>query len=104
MHIIKLPHMKKPCQNCPFLKNTLKGWLGKDRMIEIINCNSFVCHKTPSMQCAGFMILLGMQSSFVTLAYRMGIKLPLKGRGLVFDSVEDCINHHSKRESNKCCY
>ncbi len=41
----KLPCTKTPCSNCPFRKDTLDGWLGEDRMREMLNADSFVCHK-----------------------------------------------------------
>ena len=41
-----LPYMKSPCADCPFRKDSLKGWLGADRMEEILGQESFVCHKT----------------------------------------------------------
>ena len=31
----KLPIMQTPCNNCPFRKDSLKGWLGSERMTEI---------------------------------------------------------------------
>lgn len=57
---MKLPHVKKPCGQCPFRKDTQKGWLGESRITEILNSNTFTCHKTNDpnrLQCAGFMIL-----------------------------------------------
>lgn len=53
----KLPHIKKPCRDCPFRKDTLKGWLGEERIREIITADSFVCHKKTDMQCAGHMLV-----------------------------------------------
>ncbi|MEY8200093.1 MAG: hypothetical protein RPS47_12685 [Colwellia sp.] len=91
----KLPHLKKPCKDCPFKKNSLKGWLGKSRMSEIIEANSFVCHKNTDLQCAGHMLINGNDNGFVRLAGRMGISLDLSGREMVFDSKNDCISHHA---------
>ena len=60
---IKLPIIQTPCKDCPFRKDSLKGWLGKKRMTEILEADSFVCHKTTNTelkdrkQCAGFMII-----------------------------------------------
>lgn len=96
-----LPNMKKPCSNCPFRKDSLKAWLGKDRMSEIIEQPSFTCHKTnKEMQCAGHMILLEERNQFYRLANRMNISLNLTGKELVFDNEEDCINHHKNRYDN----
>lgn len=93
---MSLPNMKSPCKNCPFRKDTLKGWLGKERMAEILNANSFVCHKKKDLQCAGFMNLKGEESEFVRLANRFGLDTELKGRDLVFETKKQCIEHHSK--------
>jgi len=95
---MKLPNVKKPCGACPFRKDSLLGWLGKERMIEILMAGSFVCHKETTLQCAGHMLLMGHQNDFVNLANRMGIPLNLSGRELVFDNQTDCINHHKLKE------
>jgi len=84
-----------PCQDCPFRKDTLQGWLGKDRMTEILAADSFVCHKKTDMQCAGHMLLNGQDNAFVRLADRLGIQLDLAGREQVFESKAACIEHHS---------
>lgn len=97
--------MKKPCVNCPFRKDTQYGWLGEVRITEILAQESFVCHKTVDyseevnndtnrLQCAGHMLLKGESNAFVSLANKMGFTLNLKGRKLVFDNEQDCINHH----------
>lgn len=91
-----LPNMKTPCKNCPFRKDSLKGWLGKERITEIVNASSFVCHKKTDLQCAGFMILKGQESDFVQLAGRLKLDTGLRGKELVFETKEDCIKHHSK--------
>lgn len=52
----KLPHMKRPCQDCPFRIDTKQGWLGEERMKDTLAAKSFVCHKTlhhTRQQCAG---------------------------------------------------
>ena len=92
--MVKLPHKVSPCKNCPFKKDTLKGWLGSERMTEIINYHSFVCHKDNSKQCAGHMILNGDKNAYVRLAHRMKLDLKLINQDLVFDTAEECIKHH----------
>ena len=93
---MNLPNMKKPCANCPFRKDSLAGWLGKDRMTEILEQDSFTCHKTnKQMQCAGHMIILEERNHFYELAVRLNFDLGLSGQELVFESEEDCINHHT---------
>lgn len=91
----KLPHIKKPCATCPFKKGTLKGWLGAERMTEILAADSFVCHKKTDMQCAGHMLIKGKENVFVQLAKRLDVKLKLYGREQVFDTEQECISHHA---------
>ena len=43
--------LKKPCSNCPFRKDSLKGWLGEARATQIakdviLGDQTFACHKT----------------------------------------------------------
>jgi len=91
---MSLPNVKKPCKDCPFRKDTLKGWLGKERMQEILDQQSFVCHKKTHLQCAGHMLINGNDNEFFRLAGRLGIPLELSGKELVFDSREACAAHH----------
>lgn len=93
---MKLPNMTKPCSNCPFRKDSLKGWLGAERMSEIIASDRFVCHKKTDFQCAGHMLLNDLDNAFVRLAARLNETLNLKGREFVFDTKAECINHHSE--------
>lgn len=86
--------LKSPVKS-PFRKDSLKGWLGRERMVEILETDSFVCHKSTDLQCAGHMLINDNDNSFVRLAGRMGIPLQLTGRELVFDSLSECIEHHS---------
>ncbi len=94
-------HMKSPCAQCPFRKDSQKGWLGKDRMTEITQAESFVCHKTTlgaineRKQCAGHMILMKESNQFVQVANHFNLNLGLQNKESVFDSPEDCINHHT---------
>lgn len=91
---MNLPCTKSPCGNCPFRKDSQKGWLGEDRIKEILKSDSFVCHKNNSLQCSGHMHLLGNENAFVDMARRLNIDPKLKNRDLVFETKEDCINHH----------
>jgi hypothetical protein len=93
---MKLPHIKKPCKDCPMRKDTTKGWLGETRMREILRAESFVCHKKKSMQCAGHMLIKGEENVFVAVAGRLGIKLDLAGADTVFQSKTACIEHHAQ--------
>lgn len=95
---MNLPNCKKPCADCPFRKDSLKGWLGRGRMEEILSSDSFTCHKTnKELQCAGHLIIKKDENSFYRLAGRMGYDLKLKGHSLIFDSEQECIDHHSNQ-------
>ena len=96
---MKLPHLKKPCAQCPFRQDTHKGWLGAERMREILSARSFVCHKDTTQQCAGHMLIKGEKNDFVMLAKRLHINLSLKGRELVFSDEPSCIAHHERLSS-----
>lgn len=97
---MSLPNCKVPCKNCPFRKDSLKGWLGENRMTSILSNDSFTCHKTGQdknnsrLQCAGHMLIKGDQNSFVRLAASMNLETNLKGRELIFDTEKECIEHH----------
>lgn len=92
----KLPHIKKPCKDCPFRKDTLQGWLGEERMTQILSADSFVCHKNTDRQCAGHMLIKGQDNAYVRLASRLRIPLGLAGREQVFETTEACIEHHTE--------
>lgn len=100
----KFPNITRPCSGhikCPFRKDCQSGWLGRDRIIEIIKGDSFVCQEDHSKQCAGHMLLLEYNNLLYRTAKRMKIEIGLTGRELVFDSVTDCINHHSNQNQSK---
>jgi hypothetical protein len=90
-----LPNCKKPCANCPFRKDVPEGWLGSERMAEIIEAGSFVSHKKTHLQCAGHMLINGESNEFVRMANRLKIPLELSGRELLFDTGDQCIEHHN---------
>lgn len=92
--IAPLPHIKKPCRDCPFRKDTLKGWLGGERMKEILEADLFACHKKTDKQCAGHMLIRGDDNAFVRFANRLSIPLKLSGAALVFESKAACVDHH----------
>lgn len=91
----KLPNMARPCRDCPFRKDTQEGWLGADRMQEILRAESFVCHKKTDHQCAGHMLIKGSENGFVRLAEQLRIPLNLAGADLVFETESACVDHHA---------
>ena len=90
-----LPNCKKPCANCPFRTDAPEGWLGSERMAEILDQGSFVCHKKQHLQCAGHMLINGQRNDFVRMASRLNIPLDLSGRELVFETRDQCVDHHN---------
>ena len=116
-------NLKRPCNNCPFRRDTLKGWLGRSRaqglIDDMINDHrSFSCHKTTvpgeeddpetagtrvygdkTEECAGGMILLH-KTQQPNMAMRLGYVYKmfdgneLKDQHLVFDTPEEFVDHH----------
>ncbi len=68
-------------------------------MTEILQAESFVCHKKTAMQCAGHMLLKGEENVFVAVAGRLGIELDLTGADRVFKSKAACVEHHRQEQS-----
>lgn len=92
----KLPYVKTPCKDCPYRKDSLKGWLGEKRATEFIQAGSFLCHKNTKLQCAGHMILRNDNNSFVKMAKIFGEKLDISGHEFVFSNEADFIKHHQQ--------
>lgn len=92
--------MTSPCTGkakCPFRKDCLKGWLGKERATEIIQSLSFTCHKEDkAKQCAGHILVSGF-NKFKVLAEIFGIVLTINNADKVFKTEQDFINHHNKQ-------
>jgi len=96
-----LPYKKAPCKDCPFRTDSLKGWLGENRMEEILDQESFVCHKTSNLedhnkrQCVGHMTICKESNVFVRTAHLMNIPIEIRNTKVIFDNKQDLINHHS---------
>ena len=103
----------KPCKNCPFRKDSLKGWLGRERALEISNAvlienKTFQCHETIGLKhkshCAGALILYKYgkiaphTNSLIQIAERLGMYEPSKLDESIecFHTQEDFVNHHSE--------
>ena len=71
----------------------MEGWLG-NRIEELVESKSFVCHKNNNLQCAGHMILNQDNNEYHKFATITGVDLGLNGQELIFDSKQECINHH----------
>ena len=92
---MKLPYMNSPCPDCPFTAKCMEGWLGEERIKEILSADTFVCHKRHDLQCAGHMIIKGDANTFVRLADRLGIPVALTGQDKVFNTEQECVEHHT---------
>lgn len=72
-------------------------------MEEILNDESFVCHKTVDtpnpLQCAGHM-LLSERNLMYRMLQSMGKGDDVQGRELLFDTPEECIKHHGNEKGN----
>lgn len=107
-------NLKKPCKDCPFRKDSLKGWLGKERASEVANYanndKTFPCHKTTrgkessEQQCAGALLLSKKQGKLnnnwlFRFAQRIGLfkANELSGEELIFDNEEEMSEHHSSK-------
>lgn len=98
---------------CPFRKDCQPGWLGKNRIEQIVQDTVygdqyFSCHETidkPSIDeslCAGKLIFEGKVNRFGNSSTRVGMALGLipknydfKNQEIIFDRVSDIVNHHS---------
>ena len=113
--------LKRPCKNCPWLKELgPKFQLHPDRIREIVNASSFSCHKTVNydameedengecetqykksgaQQCAGLIAMLwkqGEMNQITQVATRLTDFDPSRIDGSeVYDSVEEAIRSHS---------
>jgi hypothetical protein len=90
----RLPNVSTPCKDCPMTKTCTKGWLGGERMKNILGQDSFVCHKNTKLQCAGHILMKGYDNTFYRMAKMVGLNLKLTGREKVFDTEAQCIEHH----------
>ena len=89
-----LTQHKKPCDDCPFARTALKGWLGSMSIQDWIRAahgESFVdCHVTTNMQCAGVAIY---RANVCKLPWSPNLKLPPDDK-LVFSSPMEFTEHH----------
>jgi len=99
---MRLPFKKTPCNNCPFRKDCLKGWLGGERMEEILKEDSFICHKTAygadkeKRQCAGHIHIKKESNVFYRVARAMGFDMSIGKTEKLFENEKDLIKHHKR--------
>lgn len=107
-------NLKKECENCPFSKKCVKGWLGKKRIHEILENIlykglTFTCHKTLSKKprdqshCFGAIVMVNnekIENHMLTIAARLGLYKyttnDLQSK-TIFKTKKDCIKHHSEK-------
>ncbi len=102
-----------PCKTCPFRSDCTKGWLGLERMQDIINTTifgdlPFICHNTTFLPeskqqfCAGKLILEGRINPGASLHTLLGMDLGLipnysnlKNQDIIFKTAQAAIEHHA---------
>lgn len=110
------PYVMHPCDNCPFRKDAILGWLGRQRAVEIatgVAETSFTCHKTNdindqgqtevtthSRHCAGAALVLqkeGIKNQHMQVADWLNVAYyeDIRGKERVFSCLADFIEHHS---------
>ncbi len=115
--------LTKPCPQCPFRTDCLKGWLGRGRAKEIAagvtdGQATFSCHKTTEhgddeedghhypgrdeQHCAGALILLekiGRPNQMMRISERLGFydRTKLDMDAPVFDTTAEFIRHHGAK-------
>lgn len=96
-----LPYYRvKCCGNCPFKKDTMKGWLGRSRAKEIVEAESFVCHKNTDIQCVGHIMVAKGRNIFrrlLEMEPELIKDLKDKNEKLVFNNPQKFIEHHGQR-------
>lgn len=110
------PYVMHPCPDCPFRTDCMPGWLGRERAAEIAEQTqsiSFTCHETndhsedgplvtqASRHCAGAALVLlknGQRNASMMLSHALEIPhyRDIRGEGLVFDSLGEFIDHHTR--------
>lgn len=117
--------LKRPCKNCPFRKDCLPGWLGKERAQGIADAvvlgdGPFPCHETVNYNawsdeseytyqgreqfCAGAIALEEKENQGGNLLIRLGRMTgafnysQLLDKELVFDSVRQFVKHHNSEK------
>lgn len=112
--------LTKPCKDCPFRTDCLKGWLGRGRAIEIAHSltalqQSFPCHKTTEetgnpkngeQHCAGALIMLEHMekpNQMMRIAERLRFydRFKLKMSAPVFTDTDEFIDHHTHEKKRR---
>lgn len=99
-----------PCKDCPFTIGCLKGWLGAERMAQIMDSLDddtclFACHETyrrprqDQLACAGMLIFQenhNLRAILTRIAMLQKEFDPhqLRGQERVFATIEAAIAHH----------
>lgn len=113
-----IAHNTKPCDECPFRRKSLPGWLGQYSIKGILQWfgfqMSFPCHKTMThnekgmhfwtpkeRHCAGALIML--QKMKEPNMYMQNPKLfsGIEDRPDVFNNFDEFTEHHRKFNKNR---
>jgi hypothetical protein len=86
----------KPCQDCPFARSALRGWLGSMSVEEWLRCAHGVtkvdCHVHLTKECAGLAIY---RANCAKLPMPGQLRLP-KDRKRCFSSPVEFTAHHTR--------
>lgn len=103
------PPCKKPCAECPFLRTSVRGWLGPWKPMELIlslSISSFPCHLTITdpptedlRSCAGAAIFLNNKFEISRNPFNREAQLALKTidqetKDSVFKRTDEFVNYH----------
>ena len=85
-----------PCNECPFRRKSLAGWLGENGPVNFAVCaqieTRMPCHKKWSMQCAGRAIMWANSCKVPRDPSLLRIKTP--DRTTVFSNIIEFMKHH----------
>lgn len=106
-------NLTKPCNDCPFRRNAMRGWLGPWRvetLLRVIGHSAFACHQTirpggdydeeaPHLEsCAGMAIFLNNKverSRDPSNAYHQGLLKNSEHATGVFSSSMEFTDYHT---------
>jgi hypothetical protein len=92
-------YCKKPCATCIFRKEN-DAVILHQIAVDISNNNTHTCHNTHGKkrkQCAGHMLVAGNENLFVRCAIAFKDPVQVTGKELVFEDMDEFVNHHKKR-------
>jgi hypothetical protein len=84
-----------PCNECPFRRQSLKGWLGENNPVNFVVCAQIEtpvqCHKKWSMQCAGRATMWANSAKVPRDPKLLRVE---PNRTTVFSNIMEFMKHH----------